>query len=89
MFYLLILPAFILSEGIYLVRHPKTFRGLAASVWLVITGISFLFIGNNRTLPWVPVMHVVAIGAYYLVKMWCHEQQRLKYRGDRFRRRVK
>ena len=88
MFYLLVLPAFILTEGIYLVKHPKTFRGLAALVWFVITGISFLFIGNTRTLPWVPVMHAVAIGAYYLVKMWCHERHRLKERGRRFRRRA-
>ena len=69
MFYLLALPLFVVTEGIYLVRHPRTFSGLAALVWFLITGISFLFIGNTRTLPWVPVMHVVAIGVYYFVKV--------------------
>ena len=69
MFYLLAVPVFVVTEGIYLVRHPRTFSGLASFLWAVMTGISFLFIGNTWTLPWVPVMHIVAIGVYYFVKV--------------------
>ena len=69
MFYLLILPAFMVTEGIYLVKHPRKFSGLATFLWAVISGISFLFISSDRTLPWVPVVQTVAIGVYYLVKI--------------------
>jgi hypothetical protein len=69
MFYLLILPAFVLSEGIYLVKHPKTFNGLAALIWLVITGTSFFFIGKGWKFGLVPVIHVIGIAVYYFVKL--------------------
>jgi len=69
MFYLLILPAFMVTEGIYLVKHPRTFSGLAAFVWAVISGVSFIFVSSERTLPLVPVTHVVGIAVYYFVKL--------------------
>jgi len=69
MFYFLIIPAFVLTEGIYLARHPRTFSGLAAFLWAVIIGLSLFFISNVRTLPWVPVIHVFGIVVYYFVKV--------------------
>ena len=68
MFYFLIVPWFVVSEGIYLLRHPRTFNGLAAFVFLVVVGIGFIFARNERTLGLVAVIHVVAIGLYYTIK---------------------
>jgi hypothetical protein len=76
MFYLLILPAFVLREGIYLVRHPKTFSGLAALLWLVITGTSVFFIGKGWKLGLVPVIHVIGIAVYYFVKLRRQRERR-------------
>ena len=69
MLYLLIVPCFVVSEGIYLLRHQRTFNGLAAFLWAVITGTSVFFIGKDWKLGLVPVIHVVAIAVYYLVKL--------------------
>lgn len=69
MIYFIIIPVFILTEGPYLIRHPKTFNTLASILWVFITGISFLFIPNIRTLPIIPIIHAVAIAIYYLVKL--------------------
>jgi len=68
MLYLLIVPAFLLSEGLYLVRHPKTFRWSAALVWLLITGFGTLFALDKSTLPLVPVAQGVGVLAYWFVK---------------------
>ena len=65
---MLIVPVFLLREGIYLARDPKTFNGLAAFVFLVVAGIGLIFTRNERTLGLVPVIHVVAIALYYIIK---------------------
>lgn len=67
--YLLIIPWFVITEGIYLLRHPRTFNGLAALLWLVITGTSVFFIGKGWKLGLVPVIHVIGIAVYYFVKL--------------------
>ena len=69
MLYFLIVPWFVIMEGIYLLRHPRTFNGLAAFLWVVISGASGFVIYDGRNLGLVPVFHVVAIGVYYFVKL--------------------
>lgn len=69
MFYFLIVPWFVIVEGIYLLRHPRTFNGVAAFLWAAITGSSVFFIGKDWKLGLVPVIHVVAIVVYYGVKL--------------------
>lgn len=69
MVYFLIIPFFLLTEGIYLVRHPRTFNGRAVFFWVAITGMSAFFIKSDWRLGLVPVFHVVAIMVYYFVKM--------------------
>jgi len=64
-FYLLIIPVFVFVEGKRLLRRPKTFNGLAALVWFVITASSFIFVLNNKMLGFIPIVHVVAIMVYY------------------------
>ena len=61
-------PAFILAEGTYLVRHQKKFSWFAVFAWAVITGSSIFFISNKPTLPLVPVIDMVAIVVYYLLR---------------------
>jgi len=67
--FFLIIPAFLLTEGRYLFKHPKTFSWPAAFVWLLVTGFSFIFVGSERTLGLVPLIHVVAIALYYFIKL--------------------
>lgn len=69
MVYLLIVPVFLLTEGIYLVRHPRTFNRRAAFFWVAITGMSLFFIRNDWRLGLVPVIQVVGIMVYYFVKL--------------------
>jgi hypothetical protein len=70
MLYFLIVPLFVIKEGIYLLKHPRTFSGLAALLWAVITGASGFLIYDWKHLEFVPIFHVVAIGVYYVVKGW-------------------
>lgn len=67
--YLLIVPWFVVVEGIYLLRHPRTFSGPAAFLWGVITGCSAIFIRDDWGIGLVPVIHIVAIMVYYFVKL--------------------
>ena len=66
---LLVVPAFVVYEGIYLLRHPRTFNGLAVFVFLVVVGIGFIVARNERTLGLAGLIHVVAIGLYYVIKL--------------------
>jgi hypothetical protein len=67
--YLLIIPAFIFYEGRYLIRHPWTFNWTATIVWATITAIGFIFVREGPILGIVPVIHCVAIMAYYYLKI--------------------
>ena len=69
MFYLVLAPCFVLTEGMYLLRHPRTFNGLAAFLWAVITGASGFLISEGSNLHFVPVVQVFAIVVYYVVKL--------------------
>ena len=87
--YAIWIPGFVVVEGIYLLRHPWTFRAPAVFVYLGFVGLSLVFALNESTWVLVPFTLAGGFGAYYIVKMWCHERHRLKVRGDRFRRRAK
>ena len=81
MAYLLFIPGFVIMEGLYLLRHPKTFRAPAVFVYLGIVGISLIFCLREGTVVLVPFTLAGAFGAYYFVKMWCHKRDGLKKRG--------
>ena len=87
--YLFFIPSFVVVEGIYLLRNPRTFRAPAVFVYLGFVGLSIIFALDRSMGVLVPFTLCGGIGAYYFVKMWCHERHRLKYRGGRFRRRAK
>ena len=67
--FLLILPGFILVEGIYLIRHPRTFNGLAAFVWAVISGLGFLVGLKEQSLEAWSIGQLIAVMVYYGVKL--------------------
>ena len=67
--FLLVLPGFILLEGIYLIRHPRTFNGLAAFVWAVISGLGFLVGLKEQSLEAWSIGQLVAVAVYYGIKL--------------------
>ena len=69
MFYLLAVPVFIMAEGIYLVKHPRTFSGLAAFLWAVISGIGFFLGVKDESLAEWAIGQVVALIVYYMIKL--------------------
>jgi len=79
--YVLFIPGFIIVEGRYLLRHPKTFRAPAVFVYVGVVGLSVIFALSMDTLVVVPFMLAGAVGAYYFVKMWCHSRVRSKKWG--------
>ena len=86
--YLFFIPSFVVVEGIYLLRNPRTFRAPAVFVYLGFVGLSIIFALNESWAVLVPFILCGGFGGYYVVKMWCHEGHRLKERGGRFRRRA-
>jgi len=87
--YMIGIPGFVVVEGVYLLRKPRTFRAPAVFVYLGFVGLSLVFALDGWSGEFVWFTLCGGIFAYYFVKMWCHERHRLKYRGGRFRRRGK
>ena len=67
--FLFVLPCFIIVEGIYLLRHPRTFSGLAVCVWAVISGIGFFLGLKDESLAEWAIGQVVALIVYYMIKL--------------------
>jgi len=67
--FLLVLPGFILAEGINLIRHPSTFNGLAAFIWAVISGLGFLVGLKEQSLAAWSIGQIIAVVVYYGVKL--------------------
>ena len=67
--WLLAIPLLIIAEVVYLIRHPRTFSGLALFVFLVICGIGALFLYRGGPVWWVWVTWVVAVFSYYGIKL--------------------
>lgn len=66
--FLLVLPWFIIVEGIYLLRHPRTFNGVAVCVWAGVSGIGFLVGLKEQNLVVWCIGQLVAVMVYYLIK---------------------
>ena len=69
MVWLLALPLLVISEVVYLIRHPRTFNGLAAVVGLGICGIGGLFLYRGEPVWLVLVIWTVGVCAYYVIKL--------------------
>src|SRR4030042_207863 len=80
---------FVVAEGIYLIRNPRTFRAPAVFVYLGFLGLSVIFGLNRSTWNLVPFTLAVGVSAYYGVKMWCHKRHRLKYQREWDRKKRK
>ena len=59
----------VIGEIVYLIRHPRTFSGLALFVFLVICGIGGLFLYRGGPSWWVGVTLAVAVFSYYRIKL--------------------
>jgi hypothetical protein len=67
--FLLVLPLFVITEGIYLLRHPRTFNGVAVCVWAGVSGIGFLVGLKEQSLPAWAIGQIIAVVVYYWIKV--------------------
>jgi len=68
--WLLGIPVLIIVEVVSLIRHPRTFSGLALVVFLVICSIGGLFLYRGAPLWWIYVTWVVGGFFYYFIKLY-------------------
>ena len=67
--WLLSVPVLFVAEVIYLIRHPRTFSGLAALIGLFIVGVSYLFAYRGDPPAVVYITQVVGVFTYYGIKL--------------------
>jgi hypothetical protein len=67
--FIIALPIAIITEIIYLIRHPWTFNWTATIVWATITGIGFLLFRSEKTIGFSPFVFCGAFFAYYSLKI--------------------
>jgi hypothetical protein len=67
--FLIALPIAIITEIIYLIRHPWTFNWIATIVWTIITGIGLLLFRSEKTIGFSPFVLGGALFTYYSLKI--------------------
>ena len=67
--WLLSFPVIVVVEVVYLIRHPRTFSGLAAFVGLAIGAISYFFMYKGESFLLVFITQAIGVCSYYGIKL--------------------